>query len=47
MSLKLHSTEEHLTFNSQDLISNSPYYLPYSSCDVNVENLVLDYLIIP
>ena len=34
-------------FNSQDLISNSPYCLPYSSCDVNLENLVLDQLIIP
>ena len=29
-------------FNSQDLISNSPYYLPYSSCDVSLETLVLD-----
>ena len=34
-------------FNSQDLISNSPYYLPHSSCDVSLENLVLDHLIIP
>ena len=34
-------------FNSQDLISNSPYCLPYSSCDVSLENLVLDQLIIP
>ena len=34
-------------FNSQDLISNSPYYLPYSSCDVSLENFVLDQLIIP
>ena len=33
--------------NSQDLISNSPYFLPYSSCDVSLENLVLDQLIIP
>ena len=33
--------------NSQGLISNSPYYLPYSSCDVSLENLVLDQLIIP
>ena len=37
-------------FNSQDLIiqifSNSPYCLPYSSCDVSLENLVFpaDYL---
>ena len=28
-------------------ISNSPYCLPYSSCDVSFENLVLDALIIP
>ena len=34
-------------FNSQDLISNSPYCLPYNSCDLNLENLVLDQLIIP
>ena len=34
-------------FNSQDLISNSPYCLPYSSCDVSLEYLVLDQLIIP
>ena len=33
--------------NSQDLISNSPYCQPYSSCDVSLENLVLDQLIIP
>ena len=33
--------------NSQGLISNSPYYLPYSSCNVSLENLVLDQLIIP
>ena len=26
----------------QDLISNSPYCLPYSSYDVSLENLVLD-----
>ena len=32
-------------FNSQDLICNSPYYLPYSSCDVSLEDLVLDQLI--
>ena len=31
----------------QDLISNSPYCLPYGSCDVSLENLVLDQLIIP
>ena len=35
------------SFNSQDLISNSPYCQPYSSCDVSLENLVLDQLIIP
>ena len=34
-------------FNSQDLVSNSPYCLPYSSCDVSLENLVLEQLIIP
>ena len=34
-------------FNSQDIISNSPYCLPYSSCDVSLENLALDQLIIP
>ena len=33
-------------FNSQDLISNSPYCLPYSSFDVSFENLVLDQLVI-
>ena len=27
--------------------SNSLHYLPYSSCDVSLENLVLDKLIIP
>ena len=36
-----------LTLNSQDLISNSPYCLPYSSCDVCLEKLVLDQLTIP
>ena len=34
-------------FNSQDLISNSPYCLPYNSYNVSSENLVLDQLIIP
>ena len=24
-------------FHSQDLISNSPYYLPYSSCNVSLK----------
>ena len=32
---------------TQDLICNSPYCLLYSSCYVNLENLVLDQLIIP
>ena len=27
--------------------SNSPYCLPYGSCDVSFENLVMDQLIIP
>ena len=35
-----------LSFNSQDLISNSPYYLSYKSCDVSSEHWVLDQLII-
>ena len=35
------------TFNSQDIISNSSYCLPYNSYDVNLENLILDQLIIP
>ena len=34
-------------FNSQDLISNSFYCQPYSSCDVILENLLLDQLRIP
>ena len=34
-------------FYSQDLYSNSPYCLPYNSCDIGWENLVLDQLIIP
>ena len=34
-------------FHSQDLISNSPNCLLYSSCDISLENLVLDQLIIP
>ena len=34
-------------FKSQDLISNSPYSLLYSFCDVSLENLVLDQLMIP
>ena len=34
-------------FNSQDLNNNSPYCVPYSSCDVSLENLVLVQLITP
>ena len=34
-------------FNLQDLISSSPYCLPYSSFNVSFENLVLDQSIIP
>ena len=33
-----------LAFHYQDLISNSPYCLPYNSYDVNSENLALDQL---
>ena len=44
-----------LTFYSQDnkqadnkqIISNSPYCVPYSSCKVSLENLVMDQPIIP
>ena len=36
-----------LSFNSQDLISSSPYCLSYKSCDVSSEHWVLDQLIIP
>ena len=34
-------------FISQDLKSNSPYCLLYCSCDISLETLVLDQLIIP
>ena len=34
------------SFYFQDLISNSPYCLPYNPNDVDSENLVLDQLII-
>ena len=34
-------------FHSQDLISNSPFCLPYNSYDVSSDNLVLDQLLIP
>ena len=45
--LSFNDTLVTLTFNSQDLISNSPYCLPYNSCNVSSENLVLDPPIIP
>ena len=41
------SLTEHFTLRSHDLISNSPYCLPYNSYDVGLENLKLDLLIIP
>ena len=47
LSPQLGGQKKVLTFNSQDLISNSPYFLPHSSCDVSLENLVLDQFIIP
>ena len=34
-------------FNPLTLINNSPHTLPWSSCDVSLENLVLDQPIIP
>ena len=34
------------SLNSQDLVSNSPYCLQYSSCDISFENLVLDQQLI-
>ena len=37
--------QRHLTLSLPR--SNSPYYLPYNSCDVSSENLILDQLIIP
>ena len=33
-------------FNSQDLIGNSPYYLPNDFHHVSLENLVSDQLVI-
>ena len=33
-------------FHSQEVISNSPYCLPYDSYDFSSENLILDQLII-
>ena len=41
------STFNPFIFHSQDLVNNSPYCLPYNSCDVSLENLVLDQVIIP
>ena len=46
-TLQFISFVEYQPFNFQDLISNSLYCLPYSSCDVSLENLGLDQLIIP
>ena len=40
-------SNQYWLFNSKDLFSNSPYCLPYSPCDVSLENLVLDQLSIP
>ena len=34
-----------LSFHSQNLVSNSAYYLPHGSYDVSLENLVLDQLV--
>ena len=34
------------SLNPLTLVSNSPYCLPYSSCDVSLENLVLNQPII-
>ena len=34
--------EGFLPFHSQDLISNSPFCLPYNSYDISQENLGLD-----
>ena len=45
--LRVLSSDWSLTFNPPDLISNSPYCLPYSSWDVSLENLGSDQLIIP
>ena len=35
------------TLEPQDLISKSPYCLPNSSCNVSLENLGLNQLIMP
>ena len=34
-----------LPFQSQDLIGNSPFSLPYNSYEIGLENLVLDQLL--
>ena len=34
-----------LSFHSQNLVSNSAYYLPHDSYEVSLENLVLDQLV--
>ena len=34
-------------FHSHNYISDSPYCLPYNSCSVSSENLILDQVIIP
>ena len=34
-------------FESQDLISNAPHYLPYNFYRVGSENLILDQLRVP
>ena len=36
-----------ITLQLQDLISYSPYFLPYNFYDVNLENLVMEQLTIP
>ena len=44
---KLEFLEQIYPFHSQVRGRNSPYCLSYSSCDISLENLVLDQLIIP
>ena len=34
-------------FHLQDLMSNSPYSMPYNSHDASKENLLLDQIIVP
>ena len=43
-SVVINKAFRHLTLYSQDLICNSPYYLPYNSYHVNLENLGLGQL---